>query len=552
MSTGTRRLLAIGLDAADPEVLERWMGDGKLPGLAGLREQGAWGRIAGPAHHRAETPWSEFLSGVSPETSGFWGDISMADGSSQPKEIGADDFVDFPPFYALGPGCRVAVLDVPKTRIVNEVDGIQLVAWGAHSPGAAQGSRPEGLLRELEQRHGTHPALLRDDGEWWDARYMRTLHRNLLTGIRRRTAVVEDILAREAWDLVLTAFGETHSAGHDFWHLSQADHPLAGMDIPVRFASDPMLEVYQAVDQAVAELAGSLPDDTAVCVFSLHGSGPNSTDMPSLAVLPELLFRHAFPGKSFFQNRQVSGEPPPPVTRGLQRSWTEVIWRMRQDPLRWRGWLRSWLPIRWNDGFDRLFGSGLPPGPASPNRLRAEGDPFFWQPCSWYQPFWPEMKAFALPSYSEGMVRINVAGRDPQGIVAAADYERCCAQISALMMELRCGRSGLPAVEAVFPCRRSARDGEKAPSADLIVRWCDRATDVWDHPHLGRIGPLPFRRTGSHRSQGFLCLRMPGIEAGSKLAEGRLVDLAPTLLDILGKAPAARFEGVSLLPVSAS
>ena len=38
------KVIAIGMDAGDPVLLERWMDGGLLPGLAALRREGAWGR----------------------------------------------------------------------------------------------------------------------------------------------------------------------------------------------------------------------------------------------------------------------------------------------------------------------------------------------------------------------------------------------------------------------------------------------------------------------------------------------------------------------------
>ena len=50
----------------------------------------------------------------------------------------------------------------------------------------------------------------------------------------------------------------------------------------------------------------------------------------------------------------------------------------------------------------------------------------------------------------------------------------------------------------------------------------------------GRIGPLPYYRSGGHTEQGFLWISGPGIEAGTQLADGRPTSLAPTFLALLG------------------
>jgi predicted AlkP superfamily phosphohydrolase/phosphomutase len=66
-----------------------------------------------------------------------------------------------------------------------------------------------------------------------------------------------------------------------------------------------------------------------------------------------------------------------------------------------------------------------------------------------------------------------------------------------------------------------------------VVIWNEEPADVVDHPEFGRIGPVPYRRTGSHRGRGFWAIRGPGIEAGSKLPTAHAVDLTATILSLM-------------------
>ncbi|MEM7649862.1 MAG: nucleotide pyrophosphatase, partial [Cyanobacteria bacterium P01_A01_bin.70] len=51
-----RPLIAIGLDAADPHLIEEWMAAGHLPRLQELREGGVYQRLRTFEYYRAETP----------------------------------------------------------------------------------------------------------------------------------------------------------------------------------------------------------------------------------------------------------------------------------------------------------------------------------------------------------------------------------------------------------------------------------------------------------------------------------------------------------------
>jgi predicted AlkP superfamily phosphohydrolase/phosphomutase len=158
------------------------------------------------------------------------------------------------------------------------------------------------------------------------------------------------------------------------------------------------------------------------------------------------------------------------------------------------------------------------------------------------------MKAFALPSFADGYVRINLKGRDPQGIVSPNDYNAMCDEICGILMRLRDGRRGLPMVRDIVRTRQDPLATDpKLPDADLIIGWQDDyATDVVESPELGRFGPYPPYRSGSHRHEGFLCAVGPGIAPGTRIEGGHVMDLAPTILQLMGVSLPKYFDGKPL------
>ena len=397
---------------------------------------------------------------------------------------GAYDYAEHPAFHALGEGRRVAAVDVPQTRLSPDVAGPQVVGWGAHEPRQPSCSSPPELFGELVARHGRHPALRKDHATFWNPVAVARLRRALRIGIRRRVAICADLLAREPWDLFVTVFSETHSAGHHLWQLSEATgHPLYR-----ERRDDPLLEVFQAVDRAVQEVVAAAGDDAAVVVFSPYGM-ESATELPSIVFLPELCYRLSFPGR---QALGPGGDgPPPPVLR-------------RPRALTWERWM-------WGNR-DRAGSEGLRP-PRDCGELS-------YQPAMWYSDLWPRMRAFALPGGVEGYVRVNLAGRERGGIVPADQYEAVCAELEERLHELRDARTGRPIVSEVLRTRSGPHDRAlELPDADLVVCWASGAWDVVDSPAVGRIGPVPFARTGSHVDRGFITVRGPGAAPGSRLAE---------------------------------
>jgi len=530
------RVIAIGLDATDPLVLEQWIDEGRLPNLARFRARGAFGWLENVRYYRTETSWITFLTGALPSQTGEWGHVAYDPRRYVAQERSAYGFVRYPPFYALLRGRRVAVFDAPLAQPVDGVDGVQVMGWGTEVNQCLRASRPPELMSELIARHGPHPMFeaaepLRapagagaDDDVYsyripssYDLQRMDELRERLCLGARRRAALMRDLLAREDWDLFLGVFSETHTAGHLLWHLGR-EHPLRA-PLTGGGGVDPMRDVFEAVDEALGVVLAAAPAGVQVVLFSIYGIGANVLDLPSMAFLPELLYRWNFPGSAALGASGAASGPPPPMRLDYPAHWKDEVWRLRAR------------------GADSRL--------ESPSQQDAQADPLAWQPCNWYRPLWPSMRAFALPTYSEGLIRINLQGRDASGLVAPHAYHRTCDEICELLGELRDARSGGPMVREIVRTRSGPGDDDPSrPPADLIVLWQeDTPTDVVEGPRTGRIGPLPYFRSGGHCSRGFLAAAGPGIVPGSRVAGSSAQDLTATILHLLGEPVPAHVGG---------
>ena len=241
--------------------------------------------------------------------------------------------------------------------------GVQVRAWGARSARTPSDSDPPALLEQLVRTHGRHPAFDRDHASYWNPLAVAWLERALRKGISRRSAICRDLLRREAWDLFFTVFGETHSAGHFFWHLSQK-HPLNRWQRAS--LGDPLRRVFQSVDRAIGEILATRPD-ADVLLFSPEGMEANSVDLPSTVFLTELLYRFNFGSSAGFGDGR-SGVPSPPVFLPRALGWHRELYASRADVTSCAP-TTAWLAA---DGGDRLVGGEERPraGTPLPHTLR--------------------------------------------------------------------------------------------------------------------------------------------------------------------------------------
>ncbi len=500
--------IAIGLDAADPQLVSAYVADGTMPALAKLRDKGVTGSLTNAYVYRAETPWTNFLTGAWPEKTGYWGPIRYNPQTYVTDEQGAYAFDVFPPFYH-GVDGRVCVFDVPQTRLMPDRDCVQVLGWGSHSQQGPACSYPDKLLAELEARHGISPVDDETATNSYDPDALELFDADVQVALERRLAMSADLLTREPWRLFLTVVGETHSGGHELWHHGQV-HPLH------RPGVDRIRRIYARTDEIIDTLVHRVPVDANIVVYSLHGMVANGLDVPSMAILPEVLARWTF-GTAFVA---AGRQNPPAPRRDFSGHWKHEVWDLRTS-----------------EGEKQLRG---------PVYLSARGDVLNWQPAQWYRPLWQRMRAFALPSYSDGTIRFNIKGRDHHGMVDPVDVPALADELEALLKDLVDHRTGRPVVETVVRC--PVRRGQHPPPADLVIRWTDAAlSDVFSHPLLGVFGPYPWFRTGGHRPLGFWTAAGPGIRQPGVVREGSIVDLAATLLDLLGLPPHPWMDGRSLL-----
>jgi predicted AlkP superfamily phosphohydrolase/phosphomutase len=156
------------------------------------------------------------------------------------------------------------------------------------------------------------------------------------------------------------------------------------------------------------------------------------------------------------------------------------------------------------------------------------------------------MPAFALPSFYDGRIRINLRGRERDGIIEPSRYEQTCRGIETLLRECHDPRTGEPVVKSIE--RAWTRDplALTGSEADLLIVWRGVIAAL-EHPRLGLIGPLPLRRTGGHTgANGMAYVVAQGVEPGDRGVRSAF-DVAPSLVRLLGDQPPAHLSGKSLV-----
>jgi len=500
MTSEAQRVAVICLDMGDATLIRQWADQGRLPVLARLAQNGHWFDLRSTAEVLHTSTWPTFATGAGPGTHGVYYPYQPTPGHQTPQLI-TDEQYGCHTFWhrADQAGKRCVVYDVPETFPEAGFAGRAIFDWGTWAWYGERTSRPESLLAELRRQFGDYPLGI--EAKQLGARLpdLDDLEKRLQRSIEYKCRSGAALL-RSDWDLAVLSYCELHPAGHYF--LAEPDR---------------MLRLYAALDTAIGQLSEALGDDTAVVVTSGDGAAPNYCGWHLVpAVLRQLGFS-AEAERGMVSAASLAGRLKSAVPSNLRRAIA--------DALPW--WLR-----------DRL-GAGI---------QEAAID-------------WSASRAFALPSDLEGCIRVNLRGREPQGIVQpGAEYDSVCNELREAFAGLENPATGKPAVREVHLANQTFPGPMQEHLPDVIVGWADDAPiHALRSERLGTVAlENPDRRPGTHSRRGFalVCgaaraLRPPTARGtgGDDPWGGRphLVDLAPTILGLLGVDPAPHMQGSSLL-----
>jgi len=513
----------LGLDGFDVALAQRFVQEGRMPNFARLYAAGASFDLDHGRDKYSGLSWEHMSTGLSPSDGARWSAVTF---HKRTYEATQDCTVSRPLLADLT-GVRSVVFDFPYFDLHRAPNVQGLTSWGAHDPGVPPTSRPDGLQAELEALFGPYPASDWIYGFCWpSAAKAQAAGEALYRATKIRSQAARWLLQERLpdWDLGVVVVSECHSAIEPLWHGVDEHHPLHCIDSALQ-AANGVRSVYSAIDDLLGEFRDSFPDALLLLV-AMHGMGPNDADVPAMALLPELLYRFAF-GKRYMQPVQFDSMLPDGTPLLPENSL-------------WGDSLRGAIPTARPGVKLRLM-----------RRIRRSlsAKPMYeltWMPAARYTAFWPDMPAFALPSFYDGRVRMNVRGREWQGKVPAVAYRKMRDQVADAVSQCRNLRDGKPVVSEIY-CPKDDPSDVGPTEADIYIVW-QGAPLGFTHPRLGSIGPLPYRRTGGHTGRyGFLTVVGPNIPAGH-YGVASSFDVVPTMVDLLGQSQLPGRSGQSLVP----
>lgn len=286
------KVLLLGIDGLDPDLVRKWTADGSMPNLARLIKRGTMTEIDCVVGMSSPVVWTTVATGVPPTAHGITG-----------FRIGEDPVNSThrrrPPFWKILPkhGVDLATIGWMVSWPAEEDAGGILVSDRAWLGRANQDVLPKGVVNPM--RHV--PRQRRDeilsrfttyefDEDWEkipedDPRYpVHYLLKNRLLNIFRRDTIyagtAEEIARKQDLDVLALYIQGTDYAGHGFWQWFEPEpFRKKGWTIPEQdeqALSKVVPAYYQYADEIVGQVLPLVDEDALVILLSDHGFQPST------------------------------------------------------------------------------------------------------------------------------------------------------------------------------------------------------------------------------------------------------------------------------------
>jgi predicted AlkP superfamily phosphohydrolase/phosphomutase len=511
------RLLVIGLDGATFDLIEPWAGD--LPHLARLMAKGSWGRLRSTVPPVTFPAWTSLMTGTNPGQHGIFDFTRRVPGTARVEFINAT-YCQQPSLWRLlsQAGCRVGVMGLPATYPPEPVNGFLIS--GFDSPVAIGINRsfvyPPDLYDEIRRAVGPYEITdfqeLHTGPSWHEAALQMLLH-----AARRRTEIAAYLLDRETWDCFFVHFGESDTVAHHFWAFHDPESPRYD-EARAADLGHAIHTVYRALDSAIGVLLDCAGKDVTAMIVSDHGSGGTGE-------------RVIYLNRWLAKQGWLRFAPASAVRRAA--SWIKPL------ALSLPAAVQEWAfrgPLR---GVAGRLESGARLGGIDWSRTSAFSEEVNTFPAIW----------------------LNVLGREPRGMVEAGEeYERLRDEIVARLAAWRDPETGQALIAHAWRREQIYHGGAIESAPDIVLEPAlDRGyayTYLSSHGQPGpwlrtlapaeRLGAKGGSMNGSHRPEGIWILAGAGVQPAGQVAGAEIIDVAPTLLHLLGVPLPGHFEGRAL------
>ncbi|HKZ57629.1 MAG TPA: alkaline phosphatase family protein [Thermodesulfovibrionales bacterium] len=517
----SKKVLVLGLDGATLDLIVPWVKTGNLPIFAKIMKEGVYGELQSTIHPMSSVAWPSFMTGMNPGKHGIFDVTEQAPNSYEITfTSGASRFGKTMWKILSDAGKKVGIINVPMTYPPEEVNGY-LIA-GMDSPGIDSNFvYPRELWDEIRKNVGEYVI---EHGNPMGNKTLDEFAKDIYHSLDRRYALFNYLRQNYPTDLSVVVFVAPDRSHHFFWKYMEDEKLNKGKSGSSKY-HDVIPHVYQRLDTLIGEVIAGLDSNTVLFIMSDHGAGPIRKLVNLNAWLnAQGLLR--LKGKTDGKVRPLEQAKKIPFV--IARAGWKMLRQYLPDSYRAR--LRRLLPRTKDRFITYLFLSRID---------------------------WSSTKAYSTGYF--GDIRINLKGREPQGIVnPGSEYEDLRQEIITRLESLRDPDTGEKMVDKAYK-REDLYHGDQVHKAsDLIIKWQDYRyksrinLEMEEKSAASEIMVDPARDSkisSIHKMNGIFMAYGRDMKRGVEISGAKIIDLAPTILYMMDKPIPDSMDGKVLTDI---
>jgi predicted AlkP superfamily phosphohydrolase/phosphomutase len=479
-----------------------------MPNLAQLMATGSSRRLRSVIPTISPPAWTTFITGKNPGRHGTFDFMRRGDSNYELQS----DWNDLPTLGTLfnwvgRSGRKVGVMNVPLTFPPEPVNGFMISGVG----GALEWEfvyPPELKEDILAQGYRIDNPVIYEEGN--DDKYLATA----LETTRIRAQVALNLMRSQPWNLFMIVFMNIDQVLSFMWHHMDENHPRWDAAVSPKYKNT-VLELHQYLDTVLGEMMAIAGDEATVVVASDHGMGPLYKEVFLNAWLEE---------KGYLVRKRSS------PTRNAYYSLARKLGFSRQNIWRHIGRARTQAAKK-----------------KLPKRLHAlvpEEHSGLTDVVDW-------SKTTAYSFGNVGQIFINLAGREPQGIVQpGAHYEEVVSELIRDLQTFVDPADGQPVVDHIFR-REELYDGphfDRAPDINVVMRDYGYITQAHREFAQNEMIRPSDNMSGFHRREGIFVMKGKHVKT-AVLPSADIIQVTPTILYDFGLPLADDMDGRPMLDI---
>lgn len=493
-----RKLLFIGLDGTTFDLLDPLMREIGMPNLEGIIKRGARAALETTVPPITPTAWVSMVTGKNPGKHGILEFLLRREGSMHDLPIN-QSLRDSAAIWDLlsQKGKKVIVTNMPVTYPPTPVNGIMISDF-LTPRGKRDFAYPEDILRDIESKFGPYRLYIT---EVYAPGNIDKMLDQLFDELEYKTKVTEYLLKNYPWDFCANHIWSTDRCQHELWHIWDESHPMSNRR-EIDKHKDRVMKFWRTVDEAVGRMAGCIDDNTLLMMGSDHGFGP---------IHKFLCF-----------NVWLLQEGLLVLKKSAMTQFKSLLFKLGFTPeLGYR--------ISMKVGLAKIR---LAAGVTNRSQLFKLINGLM---LSLQDVDWTRTVAYSKGNY--GQIFINLKGREPHGCVTpGAEYERTCSRITEKLKGLVDPANGEKLIGQIWR-REDLYTGKHVESApDISFLPADMRNKPMGTLDLSsnRFITDVYGNSGDHRMNGLYIAAGPNIKPGTRLSKARIIDVAPSMLYLMG------------------